>query len=114
MMGRVFDEQRAGQFKGAFHELPSGIKRSLIDGLNVDGLSDGVAIIPYYAPGLLAIAIKNTVNTDTRLVRVLTAFMRFLARVLDDTRPRPGEEGVIIERDLSFAGDVAGSESFQS
>lgn len=31
-------------------------------GLSVDGVCDGVAIVPYYAPGLLADALRNMPN----------------------------------------------------
>jgi len=89
-MGRVIDKKSAELFQEVFNALPSGIKQSLVEGLNVDGLSDGTAILPYYAPGLLAEALKNTPNADGQIVGTLSPFMRFLTRALDGTKRHPG------------------------
>jgi hypothetical protein len=113
-MGRVIDKKSAELFQEAFNALPSGIKQSLVEGLNVDGISDGTAILPYYAPGLLAEALKNTPHADGQIVRTLSSFMRFLTRALDGTKRHPGELGVVVERDLSFANYVIKSEDFRS
>jgi hypothetical protein len=103
-MARVVAKEQAGLFAQAFSDLPPAMKQNLVNGLNVDGVSDGVAIVPYYAPGLLAETLRNTADkTDASLVRAISAFMRFLARVFDGSRSQPGEPGAVAERDLSFA-----------
>lgn len=112
-MGRVTAIEQANQFKEALHWLPPPAKKDLVTGLNVDGIDDGVAIVPYYAPGLIADALKPTFNIDAVAVPVLSAFFRFLARVFDGSEPKPGAEGGMIERDLSFVQDTIKSRSFQ-
>ncbi|RMJ27574.1 hypothetical protein PHISP_01562 [Aspergillus sp. HF37] len=103
-MARVVVNEQAGLFAQAFSDLPPAVKQNLVNGLNVDGVSDGIAIVPYYAPGLWAETLRNTADkTDTSLVRAISAFMRFLARVFDGSRSQPGEPGAVVERDLSFA-----------
>jgi hypothetical protein len=103
-MARVIAKEQAGLFAQAFNDLPPATKQNLVNGLNVDGVSDGVAIVPYYAPGLLSETLRNTADkTDASLVRAISAFMGFLARVFDGSRPQPGEPGAVVERDLSFA-----------
>ncbi|KAF7162455.1 hypothetical protein CNMCM5623_007746 [Aspergillus felis] len=101
-MGRVTTNEQANQFKKALDQLPLSAKKDLIHGLNVDGIDDGVAIIPYYAPGLLADALKSNDKAETTVIAVLSAFFRFLARVFAGSEPKPGVAGGMIERDLSF------------
>ncbi|RJE21031.1 hypothetical protein PHISCL_06626 [Aspergillus sclerotialis] len=113
-MGRVASKDQAGLFQQAFHGLPLALKHDLVNGLNVNGLSDGVGVIPYYAPGLLAVALRNTTDkADASLIRAIQAFMRFLARVYDGLRPEPGAPSGVIERDLSFAQDTIKSDTFR-
>jgi hypothetical protein len=113
-MGRVTTRGQAEQFKQAFSQLSPPIKQDLINGLNVDGTDDGVAIIPYYAPGILISALKNTTDkTDEAIIPVLSAFMRLLARVFDGSRPQPGAPGSIVEHDLSFVQETIKSSGFR-
>ncbi|GIK05005.1 hypothetical protein Aspvir_009104 [Aspergillus viridinutans] len=109
-MGRGDSPESAEMFQKAFQILPESTKRRLVDGLSVDGIGDGVAIVPYYAPGLLAEVMRNVHNNERScIVAALSAFLRFLARVFDG--PRPGADG-IQERDLSFVQDVIKSGRF--
>lgn len=113
-MGRVVSKDQAGLFQQAFNLLPPAVKQDLVNGLNVNGLHDGVGVIPYYAPGLLAEALKNTADkADASLIRAIQAFIGFLARVFDGLRPEPGAPGGVIERDLSFAQDTIKSAAFR-
>jgi hypothetical protein len=110
-MGRGDSLESARIFQTAFQLLPESTRRRLVDGLSVDGIGDGVAIVPYYAPGLLAEVMRSVHHKERScIVAALSAFLRFLARVFD--RPRPGADG-IQERDLSFVQDVIKSERFR-
>ncbi|CAG8927379.1 unnamed protein product [Penicillium salamii] len=116
-MGRVTTIKQANQFKKALDkldELAPGAKKNLINGLNVDGIDDGVAILPYYAPGLLADATKDTDKSDEVVIPILSAFFRFLGRVFNGSAPTPGAKGGIIERDLSFVQEKIKSAEFRS
>ncbi|GFF58598.1 hypothetical protein IFM61392_03091 [Aspergillus lentulus] len=109
-MGRGDSLDSAEIFQAAFQLLPESNRRRLVDGLSVDGIGDGVAIVPYYAPGLLAEVMRGVHNKEhSCIVAALSAFLRFLARVFN--RPRPGADG-IQERDLSFVQDVIKSDRF--
>ncbi|GFF32036.1 hypothetical protein IFM58399_03082 [Aspergillus lentulus] len=109
-MGRGDSLDSAEIFQAAFQLLPESNRRRLVDGLSVDGIGDGVAIVPYYAPGLLAEVMRGVHNKEhSCIVAALCAFLRFLARVFDS--PRPGADG-IQERDLSFVQDVIKSDRF--
>lgn len=113
-MGRVTKREQAEQFKQAFDQLSSSTKEDLVNGLSVDGLDDGIGIVPYYAPGLLAEALKNTVDKkDVSVIPVLSSFMRFLSRVFGGSKPQPGTPGSMIERDLSFVQDTIKSSNFR-
>lgn len=113
-MGRVTRREQAEQFKQAFDQLSSSIKEDLVNGLSVDGIDDGTGIVPYYAPGLLAEAQKNTVDKrDVSVIPVLSSFMRFLSRVFGGTKPQPGTPGSMVERDLSFVRDTIKSRNFR-
>ncbi|KAJ5312210.1 hypothetical protein PENANT_c011G06883 [Penicillium antarcticum] len=113
-MGRVTTREQAEPFKQAFSLLSPSIKANLVNGLNVDGTDDGPAIIPYYAPGLLISALKTTADKpDEAVIPVLGAFMRFLARVFDGSKPQPGASGGIVEHDLSFVQDIIKSRGFR-
>jgi hypothetical protein len=46
----------------------------------VDGIDDGVAIIPYYAPGLIADALKSTDKAETTVIPVLSAFFPIFSK----------------------------------
>lgn len=102
------------RYPGATWHHPSSNNKALVDGLVVDGIDGGVAIIPYYAPGLLARALRNTVDqSQESITRALTAFMRFLSLVLADAKPQPGIPGTVAARDLSFVQDLIKGRSFR-
>jgi hypothetical protein len=114
-MSRTVDKAQAEQFADAFYSLPDPIRQKLVEGLSVDGYNDGKAILPYYMPAIISEGLKNTITaTASAKKHALVSLMRFLTRVLDDTKPVPGQRGVIIERILMFAKDVIRSEAFRA
>ncbi|KAK2749676.1 hypothetical protein FQN57_005898 [Myotisia sp. PD_48] len=114
-MGRVADSKMAGCFAQAFDELDENIRDSLVKGLSADGL-DRPAVIPYYAPGLIAEGLKNRADDSTTTkIRILGALMRFLARVYDHpTVAHMSRHPVVMEVDLSFAQAEVASELFKT
>lgn len=113
-MGRVEGKELTRQFKQAFEHLPVDAKRNLVNRLNVDGINDGIAVVPYYAPGLISEALKaSPVQTGPAASPVLLAFMQFLTAVLDAPKPQEGTKGSLLERDLSFALDTIKSPQFK-
>lgn len=113
-MGRVDNKELATCFNSAFTQLPDGSRQSLVDGLSVDGVDDDVAVLPYYAPGLLAEVLRNVNdrNDSVAVIRAVSAFMQFLARVYAGSRPQSETRDAVIERDLSFAQHVIKSGDF--
>ncbi|EFE44088.1 conserved hypothetical protein [Trichophyton verrucosum HKI 0517] len=118
-MGRVADIPLAKCFAEAFANLPQNIKKDLVGGLGADGLNMKPAILPYYAPGLIAEALRSCAGSSQNTkMHVVSALMRFLARVYGEaaiTAPeRPqGETSNVIEVDLSFAQPVISGENFR-
>ncbi|OAL68778.1 hypothetical protein A7D00_7268 [Trichophyton violaceum] len=118
-MGRVADLSLAGCFSEAFGNLPENIRKNLVGGLGADGLNMKPAILPYYAPGLIAEALRSCAGSSGNTkMHVVGALMRFLARLYDETaikapaRPQ-GETPNVIEIDLSFAQPVVSGENFR-
>lgn len=112
-IGRVDSKQLADSFTKSFNALLATEKNNLIQGLNVDGLNDGTAILPYYAPGLTAEVLRGVRGKEEPLlVEALSAFLRFLAKVMEERKAVSNTSGVI-ERDLSFVQDVIKSSSFK-
>jgi hypothetical protein len=110
-MGRGDSLESAEIFQAAFQLLPKSPRRRLVDGLSVDGIGDGVAIVPYYAPGLLAEVMRSVHHKERSfIVAALSAFLRFLACVFDDSLPHTNG---IQERDLSFVQEVIKSDRFR-
>lgn len=113
-IGRVENKDKAEQFQRAFNLLADPTRRALVDGLSVDGVDDGVAVVPYYAPGLLSEILKNVpTHSEDATVQVLAAYMGFLARVFGGSTPQPGKPGGLIERDVSFALATVESSGFK-
>ena len=112
-IGRVSSLEDANLFDTAFASLDPIVQSSLVNGLSVDGVDDGTAIIPYYAPALFAIALSRVrALSSAHLINTLSALMSFLARIYRGTCPEPGYSGQVIECDLRFAQDVLKSEAF--
>ncbi|ODM22960.1 hypothetical protein SI65_00549 [Aspergillus cristatus] len=112
-MGRVDNKQSADLFNKAFAKLSTTENSSLVNGLNVDGLEDGIAILPYYAPGLIAEVLRGAQRREEpAIIEALSAFMRFMARVVE-YKSETGESRVI-ERDLSFVQDIIKSNGFKN
>lgn len=114
-MGRTADKEQAELFHNTFYSLPASIRQELVDGLNVDGYNDGKAILPYYMPAMLSEGLENTKKPSDELKQnALSSLMRFLARVLEGTKPDPGADGIVIERNLMYARDTIASEEFRN
>ncbi|EAW07121.1 uncharacterized protein ACLA_018250 [Aspergillus clavatus NRRL 1] len=109
-MGRVGCKESAVVFQRAFDALLPTVRLTLVDGLGVDGIGDGVAVVPYYAPGLLAEVLRGCHDEKDDVVPALSAFLRFLARVFG-SQPRSEDTGVV-ERDLSFVQAVIKDRAF--
>lgn len=104
LMSRTADLDQAEMFLLAFDDLPLSIRGRLTDGLNVDGYQDGKAILPYYMPAMFSEGLENVAQEPlASKVRAISSLMRFLAKILDGTRPLPGTEGKVVERNLMFA-----------
>ncbi|PKY05906.1 hypothetical protein P168DRAFT_289314 [Aspergillus campestris IBT 28561] len=113
-MGRVENKDVAERFQRAFNLLADPTRRVLVDGLSVDGIDDGVAVVPYYAPGLLSEILKKIPkHSEDATVQVLAAYMSFLARVFGGSTPQPGKLGGLVERDVSFALATVESSEFK-
>ncbi|KAE8372767.1 hypothetical protein BDV26DRAFT_87115 [Aspergillus bertholletiae] len=110
-MGRVETEAIADQFVKAFKNLSIPTRRRLVDGLSVNGIQDGTAIVPYYAPGLLSEVLRDA--PEEKLVHRLQSFMWFLAEIYNGSKPQPGEPGALEERDLSYMQALIKSPEFQ-
>ena len=112
-MGRVDNKQSADLFNKAFTKLSTTEKRSLVNGLNMDGLDDGIAILPYYAPGLIAEVLRGAQRKEeSAIIEALSIFMGFMAGVVE-YKSETGDPRVI-ERDLSFVQDVIKSNNFKN
>ena len=115
-MGRVDNSTQANIFKKAFYELPTKSREQLINGLNVDGIDDGKAILPYYAPGLISEVLRSfhhDKKDEKSIINALSAFLRFLTRVFEGTKKQPGSRGIVIERNLAFVKGVIKSNEFR-
>jgi hypothetical protein len=114
-MGRTADREQAELFYKTFYSLPESTRQELVNGLNVDGYNDGKAILPYYMPAMLSEGLENTKTpSQASKQKALSSLMRFLARVLEGTKPDPGADGVVIERNLMYARDTIASEHFRN
>ncbi|MCJ1398694.1 hypothetical protein MMC11_001895 [Xylographa trunciseda] len=113
-MGRTTTNEQALWFNRAFRNLSYKTRRALSDGLNVDGIDDGVAIVPYYMPALFSETLKTTQKSsnDTK-VAALESLMRFLARIYAGTKPVPGAKGEVTECSVAFAQDIVKSNDFR-
>lgn len=113
-IGRVDNPEQAGIFKKALDMLDDVQRETLINGLNVDGVDEYPAILPYYAPGLVAEVLRGVRGkNENAMIEALAAFMRFLSRVFKgpDRSPEPARK--VIECDLAFIQDTIKSEAFK-
>ena len=68
----------------------------------------------YYMPAIFSEALKNVAREPLRQkIEAVSSLMRFLTRVLDDTRPMPGKKGKVVERNVLFARATVRSEGFK-
>ncbi|MCJ1410107.1 hypothetical protein MMC19_004192 [Ptychographa xylographoides] len=112
-MSRTTTQEQAEWVAEAFSALPAESGAALIDGLNVDGVEDGVAIVPYYMPALFSEVLKLTYKRSAQTkTDCLAALMRFLVRILAGTKPQPGVKGSIVETNLAFVQDTIRSPGF--
>ncbi|KAJ5655846.1 hypothetical protein N7507_007796 [Penicillium longicatenatum] len=113
-IGRVADRSVAEQFQEAFRGLAEQTRDALVDGMNVDGIDDGQAVLLYYIPALFAET--NHVMRETSTEEQITALqclMSFMARTYGGSRSHPGQEGSIRERDVSPAIKIVCDPSFR-
>ena len=114
LMSRTANAEQADIFSQAFDALPLSIRTPLVNGLNVDGYQDGKAILPYYMPAMFSEALENVTQEPISLkIEAISSLMRFLARVLDGTRPMAGKKGNVVERNLMFARKTIRSNEFK-
>ncbi|KAJ5256564.1 hypothetical protein N7478_012668 [Penicillium angulare] len=109
-MGRVADQETADQVQKAFTTLPE--IECLVQGLNVNGIDDGEAILLYYMPALFAGTLQAVPEPEER-TEALTSLMRFMVRLFDGSKPQPGTAGSIKECDVSAAVDFVRSSDFR-
>ncbi|KAJ5083148.1 hypothetical protein N7456_012575 [Penicillium angulare] len=109
-MGRVADQATAEQVQKAFTTLPE--IESLVEGLNVNGIDDGEAILLYYMPALFAGTLQAVSEPGER-IEALTSLMRFMVRLFDGSKPQPDTAGSIKECDVSAAVDFVHTSAFR-
>ena len=112
-MGRVVDAERACCFALAFDNLTPETRQSLVNALNVDDTSGQVSILFSYAPAIISQALKNTKGNEHQML-VLSALMRFLARIYTHEKAHPGRRDCNV-RDvcLAFAQETIKSDRFR-
>ncbi|KIW21858.1 uncharacterized protein PV07_12721 [Cladophialophora immunda] len=123
-MGRTTDIQQAELFSTTFNALDKIAKDQLVAGLNVDGIANETAVVPYYMPCLLSTVLETIKDWDHQTKNgALTSVWRFLAKVLSphhglsggpenpggDDR---GQSGIVIERNLKSVLDIVKSPAF--
>ena len=114
MMGRSTNNaEQAGLFEAAFEALPPKDKQALVNGLNVDGVDDGEAIIPYYMPALIAEGLRNTTDSATLKIKALSSLMRFLGRVYGNPKDVRGTHGSVVEHNLMYVMEVVHGQAFK-
>jgi hypothetical protein len=113
VMGRsTSNKEQAEWFAKAFDELSNSGRQSLVDGLSVDGIEDGEAILPYYMPALFAGGLRNSDKAPASKVAALASLLRFLSRVYNHSMPVQGRPGIVVEHNLMYAMDVVKNEAF--
>ncbi|MCJ1326444.1 hypothetical protein MMC10_003108 [Thelotrema lepadinum] len=112
-MARASSYDEAEVIDTALGTIGNQDQNFLVDGLSVDGINDGDAIVPYYAPSLFAVLFRHLQEpSKDKTVEVLRAVLRFLSRVYAGTKPMSGRPGRVIECDLRFAQTILKSTAF--
>lgn len=105
-MGRTADKEQAELFDEAFEGLDVDYKTLLVDGLNVDGDTDGTAVLPYYMPAMLSEGLDSTKDMPKEdRIMALRALMRYLARVLEHTPNPEAEDEIQFDFNAGFGDD---------
>ncbi|KKY15532.1 hypothetical protein UCRPC4_g06335 [Phaeomoniella chlamydospora] len=114
-MGRVDNPQNAGLMATAFDGMRNTSRQKLIDGLSVDGIEDGEAILLYYIPGVFAETFKiMRESSNPRKIEALRSVMRFMVKVYGGSKPQPGQPGKITERNVGLAAkDIIATDEFK-
>ena len=113
-MGRATNSKQATLIHKAFSALSPSIRDELVNGLSVDGVDDGTAVIPYYAPSFFALALRATVDKgDEAKIEALSAVLRFLSRIFKGTKPERGKKGRVVECSLNFASKTMSGAEFK-
>lgn len=114
-MGRADSKKTASAFSVAFDGLEASQRQALISLLNADGLNGGLAVIPYYMPGLIAsgLGVVDPSAEEAKVI-ILRSLFSFLLRVMQDARDLTDQQGGVVERSVAFAKQVVSSEAFRS
>ena len=114
-MGRTDSKDQAELFFDTFRNFPEDERNQLIDGLNVEGHTDGMAILPYYMPAMFTEGLENTKDCPREHQEAaLASLFRYLVRVYGGTKPNPQFGfGVIVEKNLMEARDTIASREFR-
>ena len=113
-MGRAATKDQAELFEKAFIKLSHQDREDLVEGLNVDGLNDGVAVLPYYMPAIFHETLKSTETLPLdRRIAAVSSVMRFLKRIYGGTKPTPGAEDDVLECSVAFAKDTVQGDVFR-
>jgi hypothetical protein len=103
LISRIADADQAELFLKTYNALPLLIRTLLFNNLNVNDYNDGKAILPYYMLAIFSEALENVAYEPLpRKIKVVSSLIHFLMRVLDGTRPIPGNEGKVVERNMLF------------
>ena len=114
-MARAASHNIAKIVEEAFVSLRESEFNLLVKGLSVDGIDDGDAIIPYYAPSLFAIAfrhLKTKWQSDPTFypIPIIKAILRLLSRVYSEWLSTNGGSGRVVECDLHFVRNILNRE----
>lgn len=101
---RTADPVKAELIMEAFDTMRNTTRQRLIEGLSVDGVDDGEAILLYYIPAVFSEAFKAIQNCSRpKKIDGLKCVMRFMVRAYGNSKPSPGRPGKVVERVVEFA-----------
>ena len=107
LAARVLNSAQATQFEKVFNNLDKDARTKLIDGLNVHGIKDGTAVLPYYMPAVLDkyFAKMKPTFTAAEQEEVLGAIFRLLSRAFGNTKSGKGENKIVTVELIQFVPD---------
>ena len=111
-LARAYSLKEAQILDKALSSMSSSQRDVLVNGLSVDGIDDGDAIIPYYAPSLFAVAFRRLRSSEQKIFEAVQAILRLLSRVYASHNSPEDTAGRVIECDLHFVQETLKSEAF--